>query len=125
MIDQMVYPPVPSDYSDYKLPDRMWVPPTTLSITPSPNKDHKSDDKTHPEVSSALSPGRYANIPSGSKAQYCNAQLSNTPTYSTNTATAGGPQSLPSGGNSDGSESSTKFESLSYQKYSRQRSTHH
>ena len=51
----------------------------------------------HKYISSALSPGRYANIPSGSKAQYCNAQLSNTPTYSTNTATAGGPQSLPSG----------------------------
>ena len=111
--------------SDYRSPG--WTPPITsssTSITPSPNKDHKFDH-THSEASSTsvLGQGQYANIPPGSESQYYNTQMPNTATYS---VTVGGPQSLTSVGNTDGSESSTQFGSLSqhkYHKYSRQKST--
>ena len=145
VVDSVGYPPVTSDY---RLHDQMWTPPITLSsgtspslsITPPP-KGYQKFDKTHPEVSSvsALGQGQYANIPPGSDYQYHDTQLPNTSGHSGNTATASGPKSLSSVGNSDElessaefesesstefeSESSTEFESLSHHKYNRQRST--
>ena len=96
--------------SDYKPPDQMWVPPTTSpSVSAAP-----SDQKFHPEVSSAsaLGQGQYGNMPSASEVQHHDTQLPNTPAYST---MAGGPKSLPSVGSSDGLES--------HHKYNRQKST--
>ena len=117
------HPPVTSHY---RPPGQMWVPRSTLpstSITPSPSKGHKFDN-THLEVSSTstLGQSQYANMHL-QKELYHDTQLPNTVASSSNATTAGGPLSLPSVGNADGPESSTKFGSLSHHKYNRQKST--